>query len=312
MLKKSADDSGFTLIETVVASAIILVCLVGFSGLMMSLSASQRLSQNTDAAQQVLTQEMEHLATVPFDDLMKTPSPYTDCTLTTSRRSAQAVRPADTVNNSGLTVQIARTVTWVTSGDPVECTSSAKDRDDMKRVAVTVTWADSPASGSPTHSMSAAVLRSRFLDAPSISSAAPVSVLLTTVSTASTAPWTATFGGYTSGVFLDLYSGHVRGILPDGGRALMATTVTGLNPGHTYTAVLNVKVPAQSGSTPVTAVAAGVTEQGLVPADGQWHVVTVTWAETGTSRVVGVASADGYARSNGVVEIQSCQVYAVN
>lgn len=155
-------DSGFSLAESIVSATIIVVIVLGFALFMSNYNSAQTRVRNDTIASRVLSDQMESLAGIPWDDLMMTGSG--ECQLDTIRKSSAVVAPGpQTQKVDGLTVSITRKVTW--SGTDknatptlVTCANTPNDRDDLKTVSVTVRWND--ANGEKTKTLS--TYRSRW------------------------------------------------------------------------------------------------------------------------------------------------------
>lgn len=239
------NEGGFTLPEMIVATMIIASATVAFTLFMASIAATQRSAMLDKISDRVLTQQVEMLNALSFDNLMASPSgTYADCTLSTGRASTQAVRPGpETVSLDGLDVSVTRTITWTVSGTGVSCTSTDKDRSEPKTATVTVRWKD----GTVTRSKSSSVIRSREIeqDPPPSLISAHVPSVLTTLPVNSATNWCVAGGSTNATAASDgtsvtiTYSGT-------SGTATCGYMVAGLTAGSTYTAVVNVIVPAES------------------------------------------------------------------
>jgi len=141
-------DSGFTLIEAMVAIVIIgAVVAAQASLLVLGAKAQTRLSAQR-LASSILQSEMETLQTSPWDDLMMTPArnptdpPIALCPLgnNTLRSSAQIVRPQSIKRQDDITFVITRKVEWTGNGAEVACDVVPNDRADTKTLTVTIAW----------------------------------------------------------------------------------------------------------------------------------------------------------------------------
>lgn len=328
-VKSRRGDAGFTLIELVVSATIIAAVLTTFTVFMLSVANTQRTASMTRTAERILASQVEATSAIKWDDLMLTPtSNYVLCDLPNDalvkqdRVSTQAVAagPELVTTPDGLKVSITRNVQWVTDGTQVICsnTSNAKDRGEMKKVTVTVTWAD----GTETRTRSATIFRSRWAELPTVSSVPqPYGSFLTQVSTSTKTPWNVSYtrqqgdtpetGALDSNVTV-FNSNEIKAIFYDTGTRTVGATVTGLTAGKTYIAVMKVMVPNNAGSVPVNLDVVGVRRSGLALANGTYYILSNTWQETGTSRVVGVSPDPSYSRSAAEAYIVSLTIYQQN
>lgn len=152
-------EAGFSLAEVVVSTGIILAVLTAFLLFISGIAGTQRSAALARTADRVLASEVEKTYAVGWDHLMATSGAST-CSLPGGRVSTQAIRPSDTVVKDSLTVTVTRSVTWESAGTTVACTTADKDRAELKRVTVTVSWLD---AGTP-QVRSVSVLRSRWVE----------------------------------------------------------------------------------------------------------------------------------------------------
>lgn len=297
------DESGFTLVEMIIASGIIVASVTAFILFMTGVAGTQRSASLDRDADRALSQQVELLNGLSWDNLMNAPTgSYSDCTLDNTRSSTQAVRPGpETVTVDGMAVSIARTVTWTATGDPVTCSSTNKDRADTKTVTVTATWND----GSTQRTRSVSTVRSRWAEtAPDPAGiAANQPTLFATVPVNSVANWSCVGSGGTvtsDGVY-------ITAMFPATGATTCGYSVSGLTPGKVYSAVMDVFVPATA--APVELDANGVARGGIATPSGTWQTVTDTWIETSASRLIGpyVSAAKRPIGSN--VKVRSITVY---
>jgi type II secretory pathway pseudopilin PulG len=155
-------DDGFSLAEVVVSTAIVIAVLTGFLLFISGIAGTQRSATLAKIADRALAQEIEKTYAIGWDNLMPSSGGAT-CTLGTGRVSSQALIPSSTLVENGQTITVTRTVAWDTSGVAVACTAADRDRADLKRVSVTVTWTDSGTARSRT----VEVLRSRWIEGSS-------------------------------------------------------------------------------------------------------------------------------------------------
>lgn len=297
------DQSGFTLVEMIIASSIIVAAVTAFILFMAGVANTQRSAALDRDADRALSQQVEILNGIAWDNLMGAPAgAYTDCMLDNNRSSTQAVRPGpETVKVDGLNVSISRTVTWTATGDPVTCTSTNKDRADTKTVTVTATWND----GAKQRTRSVSTVRSEWAEtaADPAGIAANQPTLFATVPVNSVGGWSCVGSGgsvTSDGVYITT-------LFPATGATTCGYALTGLTPGKVYSAVMDVFVPATA--APVELDANGIGRGGIATASGSWQTVTNTWIETSASRLVGpyVSAAKRPLGSN--VKVRSITVY---
>lgn len=146
MLKKIKNNSeyqGFTLVEIIVATSIIIVIILAFTVFMINIAKKQQTIKSEMEATRILQTELEKTNGIPWKDLMITPASgaSTECNLGGSRGySSQSLNgnPETFLSPEGLTVEITRNVTWL-DGTQVTCAGN-KDKDELKKVSVTAEW----------------------------------------------------------------------------------------------------------------------------------------------------------------------------
>lgn len=155
-------DKGFTLIEVIVATSIILTLVAAFTIFMTETAETQRTANFSKVADRFLAQEVERTYGITWDNLMMAPAgTYSNCILPNKRVSTQSVNygPENyTVN--GTTVSVTRQVYWLSTGSLVSCTVNSKDLPEIKEVVLTATWLDKGVQ----KSKSVTVLRSRWAE----------------------------------------------------------------------------------------------------------------------------------------------------
>lgn len=161
MTRRRREESGFTLPEVLVTSAIIAAGLIAFTVFVGSLMDAKTAIRRDLVASRVLADQMEALNGAPWVDLLVGSQECTYMVGDKEVKSAAAVRLGpETVEADGNTIQVNRDVNWgSTAGDRVTCANAA--RSGLKAVTVTVTYVD----GEKTTSTSLSELRSQFLEA---------------------------------------------------------------------------------------------------------------------------------------------------
>ena len=109
------DDSGFTLVEVVIAAGIIAGVIAAFTVFLTNVAQVQNTSSMTRTASRLVSAELEKISGAKWDDLMSPPPSGSGngCTLTSSRKSLQIVQTGPTtITSDGLPVSITRTVVW--------------------------------------------------------------------------------------------------------------------------------------------------------------------------------------------------------
>lgn len=318
--RRHSSEAGFTMVEMVIASGIVLTVISVFTIFMASVSGVQRSMDLDSIASRVLNDQVEAVNGMGWDNMMmaETEGSNTPCDLGSGRLSTRNVMPGpDKYTVDNVSVAITREIIWAESVDaqnqpvPVECTAGNMDRAEPKKVIITAQWKD----GSYTKSKSVTLLKSKWIDFTDQASINQVQSGLEAVYTApvlSANGWCAAYtdanGPGTTGS-ASMVNGTLTIALNAEGSSICGYNVTGLTAGTTYTALLEVKVP--QGATPIEAVALNSGRGSLAIADGKWHQISYTWTETGTSRLVGVAPQVGANRAPGsTVSIRSLQVFA--
>lgn len=156
------EDNGFTLIEVIVSTAIILTLVAAFTIFMTETAETQRTANFQKIADRFLAQEVERTYGITWDNLMMSPAgTYSDCQLGNKRVSTQALNYGpENFTTNGRTVSITKQVKWLNAGTLVSCTANEKDRSEVKKVIVTATWLDKGVQ----KSKSVTVLRSRWAE----------------------------------------------------------------------------------------------------------------------------------------------------
>ena len=122
---RAASDEGFTLVEMIVASIIMLVVITSVTFFMINIAATQRSANLSRIADRVLGAQMEQIAGTKWDNLMLRPTSFSgDCALDGTRMSTQAVAPGpEKTTVDGLDISITRNVTWQNDSAQVTCAS---------------------------------------------------------------------------------------------------------------------------------------------------------------------------------------------
>lgn len=161
-------EQGFTLIEMIVATAIIVAVVAGFTVFLAEVASTQRTLVLNKAADRVLASQVEVTEGISWDNLMVAPSSGAGiCQLNDNRISTESIQAGpQTYINDTVKVSITRTVTWGntgsgTPGPVVQCAAGVSDRADIKQVKITATWYNGPT----LETRSQIVLRSRWAEA---------------------------------------------------------------------------------------------------------------------------------------------------
>lgn len=304
------DERGFTMVEMVIASAMIAALIAIFMVFFgQSTSTHQKLGY-IRTAERVLASEMETLAAVTFDNLILAPDTgdYQDCVfLSGVRRSTRAVDPApQTRTVDGLPITISRTVTWQHSGETVSATTgedgvvTCDEKAQPKLVTVTVTWND----GQRDQERVATVVRSRWAESLDPASGPASSLVEAGRADMHTVDAWCPSGPHT------VTSTDGIAVITLADLTACGATITGLTAGATYTAVMTVSVPPTS---PPIEIEADTIGRGSIVASATntWQTISITWQQTdGTTRTIGPAIAAGNAHiPDSQVRVSSLVVY---
>lgn len=113
--RPARDDSGFTLVEVVIAAGIIAGVIAAFTVFLTNVAQVQNTSSMTRTASRLVSAELEKISGAKWDDLMSPPPAGSGngCTLTSSRKSLEVVQTGPTtITSDGLPISITRTVVW--------------------------------------------------------------------------------------------------------------------------------------------------------------------------------------------------------
>jgi hypothetical protein len=310
------DESGFTLIEMVIASGIIVAVIAVFAMFLASAAGIEQTMNLQRISSRVLGDQVEALNGISFDNLVmaSTSGTTTDCMYRDGiRRSTRAVKAGPEKHTvDGLTVAITRTVTWQSSGVIVGTVTDGTngtfcdEKSEPKKVTLTASWLD----GGYTRTASVSTIRSKWAEAlPGTPSSHAAGGLIEAGAphVDSAAGWCYTTDGQNGSTALS-ENGVLLATLEGSGDAFCGYNMTGLTPGMSYTAVMDVSVPLTG--VPVDLQVAGVGRGSQAPADNTWHTLTYTWTETGTSRIVGPAAALSATRGPATqVRVRSLTLY---
>lgn len=160
--KLKNEESGFTLIEVIVSTGIILTLVTAFTVFMTETAETQRTANFNKIADRFLAQEVERTYGITWDNLMMSPAgSYSNCLLPDNRVSTQALNYGpENFSTNGTTVSVTKQVKWLNSDTLVSCTLADKDRPELKKVIVTATWLDK----GQTKTKTVVVLRSRWAE----------------------------------------------------------------------------------------------------------------------------------------------------
>ncbi len=161
------EEKGFTLIEMIVATGIIVVVVAGFTVFLAGVASTQHNLILNKAADRVLASQVEVAEGISWDNLMVAPTSGAGiCQLNDNRISTESIQAGpQTYINDTVKVSITRTVTWGdtgtgTAGPVVKCAAGVSDRADIKQVTITASWY----SGSTLMTRSQSILRSRWAE----------------------------------------------------------------------------------------------------------------------------------------------------
>jgi Tfp pilus assembly protein PilV len=315
---RNHDERGFTLIEVVISSGIILTIISLFAVFLGSVSSVQNSMNQQRVANRVLADQVEVASAINFDNLAMAAAvgEPTECVYPDGiRRSSRAIKPGPELRTvDGVKVSVVRTVVWAHSGDPVATTTNealgvtyCADRAEPKEITITVSWQD----GNYTRTSEITLLRSKWAEAQDStrpSSGQNQLLEFAAPSTSSSTGWCAATEGST-GVTAVSEADIILATFPDTGDAICGFLITGLTPGTLYTAVMEVSSPPDG--TPVELEVVGHGRSGQAPADNAWHTLTYTWQATEASRVVGAATVEGLERPTGsLVRIKELTIYS--
>jgi len=282
---RSTSDSGFTLVEVIAAVGILAAVMIGFSTLLGSVGAAQQIIERERVATRALSNEVEKIQSIRWDDLMPRPENFATCSLDELRTAYPAVVTSpEVLAVDRVNVTITRTVIWQLSDTPVTCEEGAKDRAEPKEISITATWDNGRGK---TMTIDTKVVRSRWSEGPTNYEVGTRTTLAQEISLASASGWcpaysdgasSVTGGGATS-------TGTTIVTRFNTSSAICGFNVTGLAVGKVYTAVMETYVPV--GSQPVEIAVQGGHRGGVAPADGEWYTLAVTWTHTASSVMVG-------------------------
>jgi len=114
-LNKAKKNSGFSLVEVVVAATIIAAVIASFTVFLTNVAQLENTAGTNRTASRIIVAELDKIVGARWDDLMSPPSSGSGagCVITPSRLSLQIVQTGPTtVTSDGLPVSITRTVVW--------------------------------------------------------------------------------------------------------------------------------------------------------------------------------------------------------
>jgi len=114
-LNEAKKNSGFSLVEVVVAATIIAAVIASFAVFLTNVAQVENTAGTNRTASRIIAAELDKIAGARWDDLMSPPSSGsgTGCVITPSRLSLQIVQTGPTtVTSDVLPVSITRTVVW--------------------------------------------------------------------------------------------------------------------------------------------------------------------------------------------------------
>jgi len=143
LLHRLRSHEGFSLVEVVVAVAIIGALVAVMASLLAQAARSQNRLIEMRAANNMMQTEVAAMDSTPWDDLMLRPvgaASICDLAGSNTRTSAQVVKPTDTLILDNVNFTVTRNIQWYTGGQQVLCTTTPNDRNDIKVVTITLTW----------------------------------------------------------------------------------------------------------------------------------------------------------------------------
>lgn len=278
-------ESGFTLVEVIAAVGILAAVMIGFSTLLGSVGAAQQIIERERVATRALSNEVEKIQSIKWDDLMPRPATFATCALDDLRTSYPAiVTSPEVLSVDRVNVTITRTVKWHLSDTPVTCDEGAKDRPEPKSITINATWDNGRGK---TMTLETKVVRSRWSEGPTNFEIGTRTTLAQEISLANSADWCPVYTDGSNSVSGGTATSTGTTIVTrfNSNKAICGFSVTGLTAGKVYTAVMNVYVPV--GSQPIEMAVQGGHRGGVAPADGTWYTLTATWTQTGSNIVVG-------------------------
>lgn len=285
MLKRKDTQKGFTLVEIVAAVGILAAVMLGFSTLLGSVGSAQQIIERERVATRALSNEVEKIQAIRWDDLMPRPVVYSSCEIDDLRTGYPAVVTEPEVLSVGrVNVTVTREIRWYLSDTPVSCSEADKNKAEPKVVLITATWDNGRGK---TMSLETQVVRSRWSEGPTNLDIGTKPSLEREISMASATNWCPIYneGGASLSGGSATSTGTTVQISFAKNNAVCGVNVTGLISGNTYTAVMEVFVP--QGSQPVELGIQDGTRGGVAPADGNWYTLTATWTQSGTSNIIG-------------------------
>jgi prepilin-type N-terminal cleavage/methylation domain-containing protein len=147
-------DDGFSLAEVLVAITMIGMLAAVLASLLVQSSAAQSKLMTRQVAGNLMQVEVSAVESAPWRDVMLRPAGATGgsvCALDGRLlgTSAQAVRSTDRIVSDGVVFDVTRDVRWYGDGTSVTCANTPNDREDLKKVTITVEWwSDSVAKSS--------------------------------------------------------------------------------------------------------------------------------------------------------------------
>jgi prepilin-type N-terminal cleavage/methylation domain-containing protein len=282
---RTPNQKGFTLVEVVAAVGILASVMIGFSTLLGSVGAAQQIIERERVATRALSNEVEKVQSIKWDDLMPRVEGSTSCSLDNIRTSYPAITPGpEVLSEDRVNVTVTRTLKWHLSDTLITCDDTSKDRAEPKSVSITVTWDNGRGK---TMTLDTKVVRSRWSEGPTNYGVGTRTTLAQEVSMASAADWCQSYTDGSVSASGGAATSTGTTIVTKFGKqnAICGISLTGLTQGKVYTAVMKVYVPVES--QPVELAVQGGHRGGVAPADGEWYTLTTTWTHTGSAVVVG-------------------------
>ena len=115
-------NTGFTLIEVVVAAGIIATVMVAFALFIANIAKVQDSAALNRTATRVMSSQLEKISGAKWDDLMMPPvsGAVTPCVINSTRTSFQVVQPGPTtITSDGLPVSVLQSVVWYSTVAPI-------------------------------------------------------------------------------------------------------------------------------------------------------------------------------------------------